>query len=243
MSSSPFHEFLARQIYLSITDSTRQIHSEVLLPISLLCCSINTLCCTYPLCELCIYNRRSDPTDESMSNPDPFQELVDNLRRVLVSSPSTTTSSAPFITSSMARPTWYSTNLLSCLQRCVLLSPPSCLLQRIYQSPSDVWAPFHKFLARQIYLSITDLSRQIHSEVLLTISLLCCSINTLCCTYPLCELCICNTYGVFVYCFFFFRFFFFQWNTWYIAEKHYNTVMPPWLRSMAAENSALPSPE
>ncbi len=143
VSSSPFHEFLARQIYLSITDSTRQIHSEVLLPISLLCCSINTLCCTYPLCELCIYNRRSDPTDDSMSNPDPFQELVDNLRRVLVSSPSTTTSSAPLITSSMARPTWYSTNLLSCLQRCVLLSPPSCLLQWIYQSPSDVWAPFH----------------------------------------------------------------------------------------------------
>ncbi len=53
-----------------------------------------------------------------MSNPDPFQELVDNLRRVLVPSPppvppitsgtSTTTSSIPVISSPMARPVPFS---------------------------------------------------------------------------------------------------------------------------------------
>ncbi len=50
-----------------------------------------------------------------MSNPDPFQKLVDNLRRVLVSPApprtsvtKTTTSSAPLIASPMARPVPFS---------------------------------------------------------------------------------------------------------------------------------------
>ncbi len=77
---------------------------------------INTCFCTYPLCELCFHNRRSDHTEDSMSNPDPFQELVDNLRWVLVSSSppprtsvtNTTTSSAPLIASPIARPAPFS---------------------------------------------------------------------------------------------------------------------------------------
>ncbi|KAL0146914.1 hypothetical protein M9458_057853, partial [Cirrhinus mrigala] len=81
-----------------------------------------------PQLSVCFRNRSPDPTNcDSMSNPDPFQELVDSLREVLLRSPVTispvppsedppapSTSSAIVPSSPMARPAPYAGGAEEC---------------------------------------------------------------------------------------------------------------------------------